>query len=144
VLPKAGPGSFKTYQLLAPRATHHRPATCQETGCKALQYGWKTVVDESAALGQAQAHYIRRESGRKFREDRELVKGLTIFVFDAGQTCFNQHTAPLERDPMFIVKDGDYRGNPRGTRPRVHKRAADWVEDFAEHQSGLANELEKG
>ena len=144
ILPKLGPGNYKTYQLLAPVATHHRPATCEEVSCAALAYGWKTVVDESTDLGQAQAHYIRKQSGRAFREDRDVTSGLTLFIFAASQRCFTAHTVPLERDPVFIVKDGDFRGNPRGTTPRKHKQASDWVEDFAEHQDRIADQIRKG
>lgn len=143
IMPKAGPGSYKTYQLLAPVSTHRRPATCAEFGCEAMEYGWRTVVDERTQLGMAQAHYIRKESGRSFTETR-TESGLTEFTFGPGQKCFTAHTVPRERDPLFIVKDGDFRGNPRGTKPRQHVRAADWIEDFAEHQDKIAREIEKG
>lgn len=143
VIPSIGPERYKTYQLLAPVATHRRPATCEEVSCDASAHGWLTLVDEATDLGQRQAAYIRRDSRRAFRESR-TPEGLTRFEFSAGQRCFAQHSVPIERDPLFIVKDGDFRGNPRGTRPRQHVRAADWVEDFAEHQDKIVREIEKG
>lgn len=143
ITPKAGPGSYKTYQLLAPTSTHRRPATCAEFECEAMAFGWVTTVDERTQLGMSQAHYIRKQSGRSFTEDRTET-GLTAFTFQPGQRCFAAHTVPVERDPLFIVKDGDFRGNPRGTRPRQHVNAADWVEDFSEHQDKISRELGKG
>lgn len=143
ILPRLGADKVKTYQLLAPVSTHRRPATCAEVECQAHAFGWRTTVDESNMLGQAQAHYIRRESGRSFTESRGQ-DGLTAFVFVAGQKCFGEHTVTLERDPIFVVKDGDFRGNPRGTRPRIHDHPEHWVEDFAEHQDRIATEINRG
>lgn len=143
VLPRLGPEKIKTYQLLAPVSTHRRPATCTEVECDGTRFGWRTTVDESGMLGQSQAHYIRRESGRSFVESRDEM-GLTVFTFLAGQSCFAGHTVPLEREPIFLVKDGDFRGNPRGTRPRVHDRPEHWVEDFSEHQDGISKLINGG
>ena len=70
--------------------------------------------------------------------------GLTEFTFEAGQTCFVEHRVPLEREPLYVVRDGDWRGNPRGTAPRIHTRPDDWVDDFAEHQQRLADRFEQG
>jgi len=144
IVPRLGPGNFKTYQILAPKSTHFRKATCEEFGCDAMANGWKTVVDETSEIGMAQALYIRKHSGRKFREDRGVVDNLTIFIFVAGQRCFREHMLRLDRPEVFLVKDGDHRGNPRGTEPRRHVRASDWVEDFAEHQDGIAQKIKEG
>jgi len=133
---------MKTYAALTPRATHWRPATCSEAGCPNHLLGWKTVVNESTELGAAQARYIRTESGRRFQEHREPMAA--VFVFEAGQECFAAHEVPLERDPVFLVRGGDWRGNPRGTPARVHQRPADWVEDFATHQQHIADRIERG
>lgn len=140
--PKLGPEAYKTYQLLAPKSTHTRSGSCMEAECAAHQHGWQTTINESTALGQQQAHYIRKQSGRAFKETNE--NGFTTFVFEAGQKCFAEHRISLEREPLFLVKGGDYRGNPLGTRPRQHANPADWVEDFAEHQQGLADTIDKG
>lgn len=142
IIPQLGAEQYKTYQLLAPVPTHFRPGTCEQADCHAYRYGWVTRVDESTELGQRQAHYIRRQSGRSFTEEREA--GLAVFRFPAGQPCFRRHQISLEREPLYLVKDGDFRGNPRGTAPRRHVRAADWQEDFAEHQQNIASAIEKG
>lgn len=140
--PAMGPEAYKTYQIAAPISTHTRSGSCKEAGCLAYQHGWQTSVDESSELGRRQAHYIRRQSGRAFKETNE--NGFTTFMFEAGQRCFAEHRISLDRPALFIVKGGDWRGNPTGIRPRRHARPEDWVEDFAEHQQTLADELDKG
>lgn len=99
-------------------------------------------MDESTDLGQQQAHYVRSVSGRHYREDRTPA-GLTEFTFEAGQTCFGEHKTRLDKPELFVVRGGDWRGNPRHER-HVHANADDWVDDFATHQDKLATELAKG
>jgi len=89
-----------------------------------------------------QAHYIRRESGRKFTEERTPA-GLTEFTFEAGQKCFATHELRNSRPERFLVTGGDWRGNPTGER-REHVNAADWTEDFALHQDRLKTVIERG
>lgn len=136
------PALRTTYQLLAPLETHWRPATCAEVDCPAYLYGWLTVVDPASDLGQRQAHYIRTQSGRKFTE--EPTPGGIEFRFEPGQICFRQHQAPLEREPLYVVRGGDHRGDPLGIGAREHTRPEYWVEDFAEHQQALADAHERG
>lgn len=133
----------KTYSILAPIETHFRPASCADAGCVAHANGWRTVVDEAIDLGQKQAHYIRTLSGRAFNEER-TPEGLTAFTFAAGQKCFKAHAMSLEREPIYVVRDGDHRGNPRGTDPTVYKRPESWVDDFGSHQQRLADRFNQG
>jgi hypothetical protein len=132
--PQLPPQHYKTYSILSPLSTHFRPGTCDEAGCLAQRNGWRTRVDESTDIGARQAHYIRNQSGRKFTEDREA--GLTVFTFEAGQRCFTAHKVPLERPELYVVRGGDWRGNPRGDR-RQHTSADAWVNDFGEHQDRI-------
>ncbi|MGA5116850.1 hypothetical protein [Streptomyces pseudogriseolus] len=141
--PNLRPAEYKTYAITAPISTHFRPGTCEEADCPNYRSGWKSVIDERSDLGQAQAHYIRKESGRKFTESQDAF-GLTTFTFEAGQPCFTQHKVRLERPELYIVRDGDWRGNPLGTQVRQHTRPELWAEDFAEHQDRLARTIEKG
>lgn len=143
IQPALGAEHMKTYEIAAPLATHHRRATCTEVECDAQARGWVSLIDETSDLGQRQAHYIRTSSGRKFAESREPT-GLTRFAFAEGQTCFREHHVPLDRPALFIVRDGDWRGNPRRTRPRVHADPGDWVDDFANHQQGIADKQQEG
>ena len=136
--PQGKPQDYRTYQLLQPLATHFRVATCEEADCQPHLHGWISTFDESTELGQRQAHYVRNASGRRYTEVRSAA--LTTFTFEAGQRCFRQHHEPLEREPLAIVKDGDYRmsSNPR------HLRPDDWVDDFANHQDRLNTQRERG
>jgi hypothetical protein len=139
--PIAPVAAYKTYSLSAPPSTHRRPARCDEAGCDAYQRGWITRCDEVTELGERQAHYIRKLSGRRYTEQRTSV-GLTIFTFEAGQQCFDTHTVPLDREPIYVVRDGDWRGNPSGRRRVL--RAEDWLDDFGNHQLHVAERAARG
>lgn len=138
VQPAMPVGAYQTYSITSP---HDRtvPAACEQVGCEAWAYGWQSTIDESTELGRTQAHYIRHQSGRTFREQRTGA-GLTVFSFDSRQRCFANHQT---RPELYVVRDGDWRGNPTGRR-RVHQNAADWTEDFGEHQQRVADQIERG
>lgn len=135
--------NYKTYELRAPVSTHYKDVTCIQANCTAMANGWTSLINEATELGKKQAHYIRRNSKREFTEER-TKDGLTKFTFSAGQKCFETHKDKLNRPPLLFVKGGDWRGNPRGTRPFQHKNAEDWIEDFSEHQDRLKTRLEQG
>lgn len=140
--PKAGPEAFKTYQIVAPVSTHYRDATCREVECEGWRNGFVSTIDASTELGLRQANYIIKQSGRSFTWKQ--AGAMVTFTFPAGQACFRSpHKVPLERDPLFIVKGGDYRGNPAGIAP-VRRTADDWVDDFAAHQQKVIDVIEKG
>jgi hypothetical protein len=141
IMPGMPIGSYKTYALRAPIQTHYRRASCAEVDCSAHQNGWVTKIDETTSLGQQQAYYIRNQSGRAFKEERDGA--ITKFTFFQGQQCFKYHVVQLDRDPILIVRDGDWRGNPTGN-VRRHVSTVDWVDDFANHQQQLADRLERG
>jgi hypothetical protein len=143
--PRLPVGAVKTYGIKAPKSTHTRPATCAEAQCGPHTHGWKTVIDEQTELGKEQAYYIRNGSGRRYTEDRDSMAGVTVFLFEAGQTCFGaaEHRVSLDRPPLFIVRGGDWRGNPDGMRLQ-HANGDDWVDDFANHQDQLATRINQG
>lgn len=134
--------SYKTYQIVAPKSTHFRKATCEEVNCPNFLNGWRTVLD---ITNEAALNYIRKNSGRKFKEYRNEL-GQVVFEFEVGQRCFasDKHLTRIEKPELYVVRDGDWRGNPRGTAPRKHKNAQDWQEDFAEHQDKINSEIQKG
>lgn len=139
-------GAYQTFAIEAPTATHWHKATCAEVECWAHVNGWQSVIDEGTEKGQGQAYYIRRQSGRRFREHRNEV-GLTVFSFEAGQVCFNadSHRTRIDRPEILIVRPGDWRGNPEGPNAvRHHTRPEFWVEEFAEHQDMLSRLVERG
>ena len=140
--------AYKTYGVRSPKETHHRPATCEEVNCKAFTNGWKTVCDESTEIGKQRADQVRAlpnpPDGWTFRETKDAETGHTVFLFPAGQRCFQffNHTVRLDRPEFYIVRGGDWRAV---TQPaRMHQRPEDWVEDFAEHQDALKTVLDRG
>jgi hypothetical protein len=139
IAPQLPASAYKTYAISSPLSTHYRDGTCDEAGCLAHRHGWQTSVDEATDLGQRQAHYIRKLSGRRFTERRTEL-GLTAFTFEAGQRCFaTPHKVPLGRPEIYVVRGGDWRGDPtRGEATRVHSGPDAWVNDFGEHQDRLA------
>lgn len=134
-------GAMRTYAVRAPLETHWRTASCQEVDCEAYQNGWVTVLDLSTELGEQQARYIKFHSGRHYTVEENYP--LVTLTFPPEQQCFRPHQLPLERDPVLIVRDGDWRGNPTGNR-RVHTRVDDWVDDFATNQISVAERFNNG
>lgn len=144
-IPPALPAAaMKTYQIVAPLASHWRPAACAEAGCDAYLRGWQTTVDETTELGQRQAHYIRHDRTRRHAEQRSGL-GLTIFVFEPGQQGFSHdHRLPTGRPERLLVTGGDWRGNPLGTPRREHVSADDWVDDMATSLDEIRTAHERG
>lgn len=138
-LQPAGPAH--AYQTFSVRSRPDRAVrtVCEEVGCQAWRSGWESTIDETTDLGQAQAAYIRQQSGRTFREQR-TEQGLTVFRFESGQRCFADHQT---RPELYLVRDGDYRGNPTGRR-RVHTRAQDWVENVQEELGRFIEDRRRG
>lgn len=132
----------KTYAIASPVETHFRPATCAEMECEAYRNGWRTAIDLNGTLGQQQAKFIRERSGRHFTMEFKPGGGL-LFTFPAGQRCFADHKIPLGRPELYVVREGDWRGNPRRTEPLV-LTADQWVDDFGEHQDRLKTALDQG
>lgn len=145
-------GAMKTYSLRRPAASHTRPATCAEVDCPHWRDGWSTLINPALKIeqpngptvtGAAQAEYIRSKvHGRRFVE-RRTEAGWFVFDFYAGQPCFaaDGHTVAVDRPPLYLVSNGDWRGM---TLARRHTRPDDWVEDFAGHQQHVTQRLQKG
>jgi hypothetical protein len=134
--------SMKTYALSAPIATHRRAASCAEVACERQARGWRTALDVSVPEHAAAANWIRLHSGLRFTV--EQVGDAVTFTFPAGQQCFDglnrRHTAPLEREPFYIVRAGDWRTSwhdRQATARLMH--VADWLDDFANHQQQVAD-----
>lgn len=147
--PLLPPHLRKTYRIASPLTTHWRTVTCAEYECLPYLNGWTSRIDERTDLGQAQARYIRFNSGRSFKEERDEA-GMTLFHFEPGQQPFDDaerthstHKLPIGKPELFIVRGGDHRGNPR-QEFRRHARPEDWVDDFANHQQKIADAIQKG
>lgn len=142
--PRLPAHAMKTYEISAPLETHWRVASCKEVECDAYAHGWMTTIDTSTPLGAKQANYIRLHSGRRYTANPvTLGSAVYRFVFPPGQQCFREHRVRLDRQELYVVRGGDWRGNPR-REGRRHTRPEFWVEDFAEHQSRIAAEVQKG
>lgn len=114
------------------------------------------MIDETTPLGKRQAAFIRENCrpattvlapGTKVRArylEGRSPAGWTEFRFGAGQQCFAPHQVRLTREEIFKVREGDWRGNPRGTRPFVHSKAEHWVEDMDEHLDRFRTLKERG
>ncbi|MFI1728182.1 hypothetical protein ACH40E_02865 [Streptomyces acidicola] len=140
--PMMDPQYYKTYSVVSPLTTHFRRATCEEIGCPNYLNGWRVRVE---GLPPDLLH-TARTSGRKYVEQR-VAEGETWLVFESGQRCFrasDHRTRISDRPPLYVVGDGDHRGNPRGTKPRVHHNPGNWLDDFATHQQAIADEIKKG
>jgi hypothetical protein len=136
--------AMQTYALRRPAGPKFwRPATCEQVDCEPHLRGWTTTVDERTELGQRQAWYIRSASARSYSEHRDDAS-LTVFSFAAGQRCFaaDQHQVAVEREPLYVVRGGDYRRDLGVTR--AHTRAEHWTEDFAENQDKIQTVRERG
>ncbi len=131
----------RTFSILMPTETHWRKATCREIDCPRFLKGWKAQVE---VMTPQQIHLIKAAKYR-YRELR-VALGETWWLFEAGQTCFQAdlHRIQLGKPELFVVRDGDWRGNPRRTPTIRHKRPEFWVEQFSEHQAKLAKAREQG
>lgn len=130
--------AYKTYELSAPLASHWRKATCAEVDCPHWTHGWATTV----VTGSDDEALIRR-ARRRFTAEHQ-ADGFTRFMFEPGQPCFaaSRHQLPLEREPLYVVRGGDWRANTG--RVRTHTSGESWVDDFATHQDQLATRIERG
>jgi hypothetical protein len=136
--PKMPASRYKSFVIHSPQDRTVK-TVCEEAGCEYWRDGWDSPVDERTGQGRTWAAIIRFQSKRTFRE-LQTADGVTIFRFEPGQRCFRNHQT---RPETFLVRGGDFRGNPRGER-RVHKNAADWVEDGAIHMDRLVTAIRRG
>ena len=143
--------AYKTYGISSPRATHWRPAACAQAQCRGHREGWQSTVPSDSP----QADYIRHDKSRRHVETRP-APGWSHFTFEPGQECFtwcqektcpyrepHHHHILIDRQERFLVRGGDWRGNPDGFR-REHKRPEDWQDDFASHQDKIATLVSRG
>lgn len=132
--------SMTTYALEMPFKTHSRPISCAQALCQKRENGWKMGYDLTKPEAVAAANLIAG-MGKKYTH--EIIGTNVIFTFEAGQDCFEGHSVSLEREPFYIKRNGDWRGNPRNELMQ-HDNGENWVDDFANHQDKLATRLEQG
>lgn len=138
--PKLPEHAMTTFRIVQP---HDRliVAACQAVGCEKWRNGWDNVLDMTKPAHVKAAELFRSgRTGRTFRELAAHGTNIVVFRFESGQRCFDEHRT---RPNQFIKRGGDWRGNPR-QELLVHRTAADWQEDFAEHQDRLAEGAKRG
>lgn len=147
IQPNLPASAMKTYSIRQPLSTHFRAVGCKEAGCLNYLFGWRIHIEPIAKRpnGELVLRDIK-QSGRRFRVVDE-GPGQTYWVFEAGQLCFDgqagRHKVPVGKPALFVVRGGDWRGNPRGEQ-RVHHNMADWVDDMSEHRDKLMTRLAQG
>lgn len=137
IIPAGQASDYKTFSITSPPDRTVK-AACEQVGCERWRTGWNSAIDESTDLGKSQAAYIRQRSARTFREIRTGA-GLTVFIFEPHQRCFEDHRT---RPEAYAVQGGDWR--QLSGPVRHHQRAADWQEDFGEHQLRLVEQRTRG
>ncbi len=140
ITPRMDPFAYKTYGLINPTETHTVKVDCETFGCQNQREGFLVPAREGTPQGDAIAHAVRSQKQRKFTEVKQS-DGSTHFIFEPGTECFAAHRMPIGRPPIYVVKDGDWRASDNR---RVHKRAEDWVEDFALNQEAVKEAVERG
>lgn len=140
--PVAPVQAYRTFSLVRPRQPDFwRAASCEQVSCPRWRNGWRTVLDLGTRDGLRWAEWIARRSGRRWT--KEQAGNQVTFTFEAGQSCFEKHRVPRERDPLFIMRGGDHRGNPTGERRR-HTRGEDWRDDMQENLARVAEDRKRG
>lgn len=144
VEPLASPPAYRTFSVILPLKTHWRDATCEEYECDGFLNGFVTTLSLVDAQGSLLANMIRKgKTGRSFHEQRVSLE-LTKFIFPPGTPCFTGgHKIQIQRPELFVVRDGDFRGNPTGRR-RIHKNGSDWAEDCAEQLDMINTQRNRG
>jgi len=145
--PRLGPARLRTFAILAPTATHWRPASCAEAGCDRYRNGYEIRIDASSPdpLTVARLVYLRsRKHGVRMEEYRAERSDWVVFRVPPGERVFGhegQHRIRVDRPELFAVHDpaaGTYlhRGRANG--------ADDWQDQFANHQDQLATRVSQG
>lgn len=140
IQPQGRVQDYRTFQITSPLSTHWRKATCAEVDCPHYLNGWRVRVEGLPA----DMLHAAKTSGRKFTE-LTVVEGENWLVFEAGQNCFRaaDHRKLLDRQEIFITRDGDWRGNPTGM-VRKHTKPEFWIEDMQENNQAVRDFQQKG
>lgn len=125
VTPLLSVDKMQTHHILAPADTHFRKATCEEVECPHYLKGWGLPLKglDEGDIWQA------KNSGRKWTE-LEIKAGEKHLWFEAGQPCFraSTHRIRIEREEVFLLRPGDWRGQPSDRKPIVFSGADAWAD----------------
>jgi len=133
--------AVETFGIQSPLDTHFKSVSCEVAECVRNRDGWRTVLDTSTVEGAKQAKWIIDFSGRKYTK---VEQGPVVtFTFGPAQQCFQRHKQPLGRPELYLVRGGDWRGNPMGT-VRQHTRPEFWLEHSAISLDRLSEAQRRG
>jgi len=142
ITPAAPHQAFQTFRVSAPLATHHRRATCAEVDCEKLERGFRIISDPTTDKGRRQRHLIMNVYRRPCTAVRR-PDGLVEYVFAPGTSCFDNHYRPLFREPIALLRLGDWR-TPRSMRRTRAMPVPEWLDRFGTHQQRLAERANRG
>lgn len=141
VQPKMKPTAYRSFEVHSPIETHFRKVSCKEMECQHHLAGWSSTMDVTTEQGRVWARACRA-SGRRYTMIRDGAH--VTFHFPPGQSCLKApHQVPLGRPELYVVRDGDWRGNPTGRRDRV-ARPLEFVERMAENLDALTSAAQRG
>lgn len=128
--PKLPVTAMQTHQIDAPLTSHWRKATCEEVECTKYLQGYgiplKGLDAEDLGLLRKFVEQYRIRCSRV-----EINDGEWHLWVEPGQRCLlaDTHRKRLDREEIFLVRPGDWRGNPGDREPIVFSGA----DPFADH-----------
>lgn len=144
-IPPGLPASQMTsFELHQPLETHYRFVSCTEAECAKRANGWQMgfdLTDERKVQAANALAVIAKRRNMIF--SHQTLGSVVTFTFQPGQDCFEPHRVALERDPIAIVRNGDWRGNPRG-ETRQHSNLENWVDDMQNNLDQVRTIAERG
>lgn len=138
IVPKAGPGLFKTYGM---HIIERELVSCEVAECTPYLKGWATTVRPASEDMMTLLAACRGEIDgyRRHYVMLALPDGFVRFTFEAGQPCFRASTHSIPVTARYTLRDGDWRGNPSG-RSISTDTAQTWIDDFGEHQQRIVDQ----
>lgn len=141
---------YRQFHILAPVATHWRPATCAEVECAKHVNGFELTFDESddrpGGGREAAAYFRSKYRGLAGFTEWRRPDQATVFRLPPGLKPpgfeHDEHRIRIERPEAFVESD-----TTTGRILRVHDGAEDgavnWVEDFATNQELVVRQLDR-
>lgn len=141
-----GPEYYQSYTASMPLSSHWRRALCEEVDCSDFLSGFVFTCDISNELGVKQYQYLAKQDKDRSPSIQRVSEHIFKFVYKPGTPCMKRgdHRLPIGKEPIFLVRGGDWRGNPRQIATRRHTSAEFWVEDFAQNQDRITTTIQKG
>lgn len=134
VAPKLSNDRMQTHTILAPLQTHWRKATCEEVACKPFLEGYgvplKGLDADDLALLESFIKVHKMKASKV-----EITDGEWHYWFAPGQRCLraSSHVRRLDREEIFLVRNGDWRGTDPTQDPITFSSADSWADHLGTH-----------